>query len=58
MLLSQQKPKSRDNQILHTNDTILKKNLHWFISKKVNKVGDCSRGRPDGSHFNSYYNEV
>ena len=22
------------------------------------KVGDCSRGRPEGSLFNSYYTEV
>ena len=25
---------------------------------KVSKVGDCSRGRPEGSLFNSYYTEV
>ena len=26
--------------------------------KKTSKVGDCSRGRPEGSLFNSYYTEV
>ena len=24
----------------------------------ISKVGDCSRGRPESSHFNSYYIEV
>ena len=33
----------------------------WLLTgqcKKVIKVGDCSRGRPEGSPYNSYYTEV
>ena len=28
------------------------------IRQELSKVGDCSRGRPEGSLFNSYYTEV
>ena len=28
------------------------------ISNEVSKVGNCSRGRPEGSLFNSYYTKV
>ena len=31
--------------------------LNFYIHK-VSKVGDRSRGRPEGSHFTSYYIEV
>ena len=27
-------------------------------NKSKSKVGDCSRGQPEGSPFNSYYTEV
>ena len=29
-----------------------------FIKKKKSKVGDLSRGRPEGSLFDSYYTEA
>ena len=32
------------------------RNLSIYI--EVSKVGDCSRGKPEGSLFNSYYTEV
>ena len=32
--------------------------VDFLIECKVSKVGDCSRGRPEGSLFNSYYTEV
>ena len=32
--------------------------IYIYIYVKVSKVGDRSRGRPEGSLFNSYYTEV
>ena len=32
--------------------------IYIYIRLKVSKVGDRSRGRPEGSFFNSYYTEV
>ena len=32
--------------------------LASYMFIKVSKVGDCSRGQPEGSLFNSYYTEV
>ena len=36
----------------------LNKQDMFVISYKVSKVGDCSRGQPEGSLFNSYYTEM
>ena len=44
-------------QVKHHNGFIYytKYKFYWDI---VSKVGDRSRGRPEGSYFNSYYTEV
>ena len=42
------------------NEDLQTREVGWnkYITIKVSKVGDCSRGRPEGSLFNSYYTEV
>ena len=38
------------------NTTLTPMCCFWYYNTyKVSKVGDCSRGQPEGSLFNSYY---
>ena len=37
---------------------VMKSNQTNFGIKSKNKVGNRSRGRPEVSHFNSYYTEL